>query len=61
MMPTCTTPTTAPHLSQRNSTLGSSTTATTRGTIHTSDPMKYKGHQAGEFIAELAIHATNHA
>jgi hypothetical protein len=26
------------------------------GTIHTSDPVQHAGHQAGEFIAELAIH-----
>jgi hypothetical protein len=26
------------------------------GAIHTSEPMQHPGHQAGEFIAELAIH-----
>jgi hypothetical protein len=28
------------------------------GTIDTSDPMWHYGHQAGEFVTELAIHAT---
>ena len=28
------------------------------GTIDTSDPMGYLGHQAGEFVTELAIHAS---
>ena len=27
------------------------------GTIDTSDPMRHNGHQAGEFVTELAIHA----
>jgi hypothetical protein len=26
------------------------------GTIDTSDPMRHNGHQAGEFVTELAIH-----
>jgi hypothetical protein len=28
------------------------------GTIDTSDPVRHNGHQAGEFVTELAIHAT---
>jgi hypothetical protein len=28
------------------------------GTIDTSDPMWHYGHQTGEFVTELAIHAT---
>jgi hypothetical protein len=28
------------------------------GTIDTSDPVWHNGHQAGEFVTELSIHAT---